>query len=589
MDDQTISGTKALGGPYPRVIGEVAQPSVFIFADETGQNLHKRFHDNPRLMSAVVRRRGGEAGVGNISRLDFYREMTGRLGFGHALRNQRPIDSLVVWDPLEFDAETPIDRATGLVLQRGDRRYEDVIVTWKDGRVGTVSPQVLFEALAGLYGHEAMHDPLTGLANRTLLIDRLHHALESARRTKARPAVLFLDLDDFKMVNDTLGHDRGDRLLVLIAERLQSVVRPGDTLARMGGDEFAVLLPEEGGDAAATAVAERLLRTIAEGFDLGGTDVSPTASVGVATAEGDASAQTLLRNADLAMYAAKYGGKGRCRVYEPSLHEMAATRRRTEAELREAVAGGQLSLEFQPVVALPDLRWTSVEALVRWNHPERGRLLPESFIRIAEEADLIAEIDTWVLREACRQLAEWQGENRGAGLRVAVNLSASDFESGTLVQTVERALREHDVDPKLLEIEVTETVAVGQGLRVERSLRQLRQLGVRVTMDDFGVGHSSLSRLIRFPLDAVKIDRSFVNALDIGEAERKLVSALIATCHELELEIVAEGVERQSHLDFLVERGCDLAQGNFHGPAVPPVPIAANLAAEPESGLAQQL
>jgi diguanylate cyclase (GGDEF)-like protein len=409
--------------------------------------------------------------------------------------------------------------------------------------------------------HEAFYDSLTGLANRTLFADRLDHALALAGRREEALAVLFLDLDDFKVVNDTLGHGAGDDLLVEVAERLVSQTRVSDTVARLGGDEFAFLLEattEEG----ARRFAHRITDALGSPFVIAGRTLSVRATVGYAIgARGDDEAEELLRNADLAMYSGKRQGKGRVVGYEPSMYQALADRLELEADLRGALDRGELALVYQPIVDVETSRLMSVEALARWNHPSRGVVPPTVFIPIAEETGLIRDIGRWALVEACQRAAGWQSTDAAIG--VGVNVSPAQFLHGELVRDVRAALSRSGLDPVLLTLEITESVLVERGEAFLEELEALSALGVRIAVDDFGTGYSSLSSLGRFPVDVVKIDRSFIVDLEGDPDAHALVRSIVDLGHSLGLVAVAEGIEQSEQADVLQGAGCGLAQG-FH-------------------------
>lgn len=406
----------------------------------------------------------------------------------------------------------------------------------------------------------ALHDSLTGLANRALLHDRLEHAL--AVRATGRIAVVLLDLDDFKSVNDVSGHGVGDRLLIEVARRLKSCVRPADTVARLGGDEYVVVLQDIAHPNDALAVADRILAALGACIELDDEHFVVDASLGITVTDGtDHRGPTeLLRDADIAMYAAKGAGKGRHQLFATDMHDQVVARTGLVRDLRGAVANDQLRLLYQPQVDLSSGRVTGVEALVRWAHPDRGLLTPDRFIAAAESTGMIVSIDDWVLREACAQLRAWDA----AGLRpldMAVNVSARRLVSGDLAAAIAAVAHETGVDACRLEIEITETVAVEQEADAVEAIKRVRDLGVRVAIDDFGMGYSALSRLQTFPVDRLKIDRSFVAPLTEGVERGSIADAMIAMGQSLGLHVVAEGVETEEHLRALRTLGCGAAQG----------------------------
>jgi diguanylate cyclase (GGDEF)-like protein/PAS domain S-box-containing protein len=409
--------------------------------------------------------------------------------------------------------------------------------------------------------HQAFHDALTGLPNRALLLDRLEHALTRSRRESAQLAVLFLDLDDFKAVNDRLGHQAGDELLVVVAERLRRCLRDADTAARMGGDEFAIVLEDAADVASAVQVAERILAALREPFTVQGATVHIRGSMGIAPYDGpDLTADEMLRLADVAMYAAKSQGKNRLTVYSAGIHAAAVDRHQLAADLRDALERGQFTLAYQPIVSLADTRFAGVEALLRWNHPARGQIGPADFIPIAEENGLIVPIGRWVLEEACRQARAWQ-DRYGAPVSMSVNVSAHQISEEGLAASVSETLSATGIERGTLTLEITESVLLGDAEMVIARLAELKSLGVRLAIDDFGIGYSSLSYLRFLPVDALKIDRSFVTAVDSGAAERAVVRSIVSLSQVLGLRTVAEGIETEEQLVALRMLGAEMGQG----------------------------
>jgi diguanylate cyclase (GGDEF)-like protein/PAS domain S-box-containing protein len=422
------------------------------------------------------------------------------------------------------------------------------------------------EAQAGELARMALHDPLTGLANRALMQDRLEHAL--ADRRARQHAVLLLDLDDFKAVNDTSGHEAGDAVLSAVARRLESSVRPADTVARLGGDEFVVLMEDVEGRRDVVPVAERLLRRLREPVEWGDEEFTVGGSVGVTfTDAGDGRGMDdLLRDADLAMYVAKAGGKNRVRVFEHGMREEVVAQDELVRDLRAAVPTGELRVLYQPQVDLRSGAVTGVEALARWQSPTRGLVEPAGFIPVAEASGVIDEIDDWVITQACAQLRTWDDAGLPA-LRVAVNVSPRRLATGGLAVSIAAAARDAGIDPGRLEIEVPEDVAAGPDAAA--GIREVRALGVHVAIDDFGTGTSSLTRLQDLPLDRLKIDPSSVALLAAGAVAGSVADAVIALGNSLGLQVVAEGVEEPAQLAALRSLGCDAAQGHLFGAPVP--------------------
>jgi diguanylate cyclase (GGDEF)-like protein/PAS domain S-box-containing protein len=417
----------------------------------------------------------------------------------------------------------------------------------------------------------ALHDPLTGLANRTLVLDRARQLLAAARRSRKPVAALFVDLDNFKVINDSLGHSAGDELLRAVGDRLQRAVREADTVGRLGGDEFVILIAGEDAGLAPERVAERVRDVLRPPFEVAGRPHALQASVGVAVRDGG-SADDLLREADISMYRAKSHGKDRVVVFQPQMERMARARLELETDLRAALAAevegdgeqglgpaAELALAYQPAVDLRTLQVTGLEALIRWTHPRRGPIPPAAFIPLAEEIGVIGDLGRWVLRQACRAAAGWQ--DRSPGLAVSVNVSGQQLDSGALLGDVRDALQASGLPPGCLVLEITETALMREPGVAARSVRALKALGVRVAIDDFGTGYSSLSYLRQFPVDVLKIDRSFIREVqDSGEAVA-VVQTLVQLGKALDLEVVAEGVEIEDQLSALQRQRCDMAQG----------------------------
>jgi diguanylate cyclase (GGDEF)-like protein len=410
--------------------------------------------------------------------------------------------------------------------------------------------------------HQAFHDGLTGLANRALFSDRVEHALARSIRTGSIIGVLFVDLDDFKTVNDRFGHQAGDQLLRSIAERIVAILRPGDTAARLGGDEFAILLEDLHGQDDARLVAERLIHAIRTPTRLGDVDALVGASIGIAlsTAGGEL-APDLLRNADFAMYRAKGAGKGRYEVFEASMRAGIAERAELEQIIHGAVDRGELRVAYQPIVELATGRAVGAEALVRWHPAGRPMLMPADFITLAEENGQIVAIGRWVIEEACRLGRRWQNQLNDPAFGISVNLSARQFQHPDLVRDVKAALASTGLAPAALTLEITESVLMQHTSSTIDTLGELRAHGVRLAIDDFGTGYSSLSYLDRFSVDVLKIDRTFIDGFGADREGPVLVRAIIELAQALGLQVVAEGIERVDQLAPLRALGCELGQG----------------------------
>jgi diguanylate cyclase (GGDEF)-like protein len=406
--------------------------------------------------------------------------------------------------------------------------------------------------------HMALHDHLTGLPNRSLFDDRLEHALQRRRDGQRGVAVLFIDVDGFKRINDSLGHSAGDAALREAALRIRSAVRPHDTVARLGGDEFTVLCEDLDGDGDALTIADRIVEALARPVTIHDSDVVLRASIGVALAgPADVRPEELLRRSDDAMYQAKARGGGRPQLYTPGQGRLRGGHDlQIESDLRRAIPA-ELVAHYQPVVTLDDAHVVGAEALARWQHPSRGLVSPAEFIAIAEQTGLIVPLGNWMLEHACRQAVLWGGR------RVSVNVSGRQVAEGSLVASVARALENSGLPPERLQLELTETVLMDDVDGHVAVMRDLKQLGVSLALDDFGKGYSSLGYLHRFPIDRIKIDRDFVRGLPDSRADRAIVSAVLSFAGALDMEVVAEGVESQQHVDALRELGCEYVQGFF--------------------------
>jgi diguanylate cyclase (GGDEF)-like protein len=407
----------------------------------------------------------------------------------------------------------------------------------------------------------ATHDPLTGLPNRTLILDRIEQMLVRGRRSQAPVAALFIDLDNFKSINDTLGHGAGDRLLKAVASRLGGAIRDTDALGRLGGDEFVVIAEGMSLAAGPELIAERMLEALAPPFRLDPSDsarLAVTASIGIAVGDRTC-AEEFLRDADIAMYRAKWDGKNRYVVFETGMQDAVQDRMELEMDLREALAGDELFLVYQPTFDLQEMSPTGVEALLRWNSPARGVVQPDDFVPLLEETGMIVEIGAWVMREATRQAAAWRAEGHPIG--ISVNVSARQLDNDGFVEEVRCALADSGLEPGALTIEITETTIMRDAQQTARRLAEVKELGVRIAIDDFGTGYSSLSHLQQFPVDALKIDRSFISRLTQSPEGETLIRTLVQLGKAMSIETLAEGIEGTRELDLLKDENCDSGQG----------------------------
>ena len=511
-------------------------------------------------------------------------EWLGRIHPADRARVQQALDAHLAGRTPHFESEHRVRAGDGLyrwMLARG------LAVRGGDGRptrvAGSQTDITERKRTESQLKHDALHDGLTGLPNRVLFLNRLEHAmLRNARRGNAElTAVLFLDLDRFKLVNDSLGHVSGDRLLVEVAARLDAALRPGDTVARLGGDEFTVLLEDLTERSEAERVAERMLDTLTAPFHLDDQELYLSASIGIAVAAPDADPGEVVRDADAAMYRAKAEGKGRHAMFDTTLHAAAVARLDVETRLRRVLSRGVLdgeglSVVYQPIVRGDDGEITGFEALARWSESDGTRMKPDRFIPVAEETGLIHMLGRLVLREACRQLAIWRHGH--PELTMAVNISRRQLLDQSFGDEVRRALADHGLPPESLRLEITETEAAADPTAVRRALESIYALvGVRAHLDDFGTGSSSLTFLRGFPGDVLKIDRSFVLAMPADEGAYQIVQAICGLAHNLGMQIVAEGVEDEGQATTLRALGCEFQQGYLHGRPMPPDQASASL------------
>ncbi len=448
-------------------------------------------------------------------------------------------------------AQAMVQRSLDVTLVRMCQSYEDERKRAHD-ELSSREKELVFLAT---------HDALTGLPNRTLILDRIEQTLRRSRQNQDPVAALFVDLDNFKAINDSLGHGVGDELLCAVAERLEGVVRETDALGRMGGDEFVVVAEGLSLAAGPELIAERLLEAFGEPFALGEegeTMVRAKASIGIATGVRD-SAEELLRDADIAMYRAKWGGKSRYLVFESGMEDEVQSRLETEMDLQTALANEEFFLVYQPTFDLQTMTPTGAEALIRWRRPGRGVVEPEEFIPLLEESKLIVDVGAWVLREACAQGARWQQEGRP--LDLSVNISALQLDTDELIEDVKVALATSGLAPEALTLEITETTLMTDAEETARRLCELKEVGVKIAVDDFGTGYSSLSHLRQFPVDVLKIDRSFVSQLGQGGENEILLHTLVQLGKALEIETTAEGIERPQDLTLIRDKECDNGQG----------------------------
>lgn len=549
--------------------------------DDLGKTLYERFREEPdTLIVPVVD--ADERPIGIVERNAFFLRMAAE--YGRALYANRPISTLMDPEPLIVDADTELEEfTTDSLSYRASDLLRGFIVTEHDRYLGVGTVLALLQASnetnrrgVAQIARLAHYDPLTDLPNRVLFQKSLSEALARRARKGDQLAVHFIDLDRFKTVNDTLGHPLGDALLREAAERLRRCVREGDTVARLGGDEFAVVQTGLSSMDGATRLAGRIVTAMAAPFDLGGHQVVIGASVGVSAAPSDGEdADELLKKADMALYRAKGDGRGAFHFFEHAMDEQLQARRALELDLRRALQDGEFELFYQPLYHLSDERVTGCEALLRWNHPERGMVSPADFIPLAEEIGLIGPLGDWVLRHACAEAARWP-----AHVRLAVNLSPAQFRDRRLVATVVSALAVSGLPAHRLELEITESVLLQDNAANMTMLHDLKALGVRISMDDFGTGYSSLSYLRSFPFDKIKIDQTFVRDILHDSDAQAIIKAVLDLGASMGVITTAEGVETQAQLDALRGQGCAEIQGYFISRPAPAAEIAKMLGVE---------
>ncbi len=471
------------------------------------------------------------------------------------------------------DSSTPIVVLSGqddekFALSILNKGVQDYLVKW-EGETRTILRSIRYaverKRSEMRLNYLAQYDPLTEIPNRQYFNDQLKRAIARARREGKKVGLFFLDLDQFKVVNDTLGHNAGDKLLREMATRLRRSIRGGDVLARLGGDEFAVLLEGLTGALEAEVIARSILEMVAEPFQVDGREVKVTTSIGITVYPNDNSdTATLLKNADIAMYQAKEKGRNNFKFFTERMHDELLAYHELEQDIRDAISRELFTLAFQPKVNLVTRKLQGLEALLRWNCENRGNVSPAEFIPVAEQSGHIVPLGHWVFSEVCRTINRWQAKGLPV-VPVSVNVSARQFQQPDFYRRVADTLSRHAIDPALIEIELTEGLLMEDTEQVQRSLQKLKDIGVRISIDDFGTGHSCLNYLRRFPIDVLKIDKSFVHDVDHTEDSAIIVDAIISLARSLHLETVAEGVETREQLNFLVDRGCMIAQGFLFG------------------------
>jgi len=518
--------------------------------------------------------------LGNVPASLLGRRLTERVGEDAGAQLEATLHRLAAPGHAASTAVWPIQHADGRTLAIEATGANMLLEPSVGGLVITLRDVTERRAMEEQLRHQAFHDPLTGLANRALFEDRVRHGLQRLSRVPGELSVLLIDLDDFKTVNDSLGHAAGDRLLLEVAKRMHDCLRTSDTVARLGGDEFGVLIEDPAADdGSAEELAERLLDCVGRPLEVDGHFLSVHASAGVAhRSELGTSADELMRNADIALYAAKDDGKSRVRAFEAEMLDIARLRLSLREDLKDAIERDELRVVYQPITNLHDGSVHSLEALLRWEHPQDGVISPADFIPLAEETGLIVPIGHWVLERACADLRRWHQAGH-PGLQVSVNVSAVQLARAEFVDDVRDVLRASEVSAERLILELTESTLVDDRPGAPLKLAALRELGVRISVDDFGTGYSSLSYLRRLAVDSLKIDRSFIASLDNGPHQTTLVRSIVDLAHSLKLQVVAEGIEDDEQRAFLRETSCDLGQGYLFSRPVSPDQISALLTA----------
>jgi diguanylate cyclase (GGDEF)-like protein len=542
-------------------LGEMSSDRVSITPDTKVSEVERMLLSDPTIRSILLE---VEEEIVCIDRAWFFSTLSGPLGHGRSLYARHQITRMPRPQTLVLPAAmSPVEAAGAILDRQHDVRYNDVVVKSPDGMHTTILVANLFAEVAHTHAYVGLHDPLTGLPNRRMFLERLQDAHAHAGRDGGRDgrfAVLFVDLDDFKPINDVLGHQAGDIALRTAAERLRSHPDPHLTVARLGGDEFGVLLERPCSEVEITELAAWMISVLSKPIQIEEATVMISASVGVTLADDESTAEELLRMADMAMYAAKRNGKNRYSAYLDGMHARASRRLELRSQISGAIDRAEFKLFYQPVVEIESGSLVGAEALLRWERPGEGLVGPDQFIPLSEQTGLIVPLGAWVLQEACTKAKAWALENPDAGMSLAVNVSPRQLEDPDFVDTVARILRHTGITPSALTLEITENVLIKDLETVLSRLAQLKLLGVRLALDDFGAGFSSLGYLSRMPIDILKVDRRFVSQLGSAN-ERGMLSGIVRLAESLDLVTVAEGVETEKQLRELREANCQLAQG----------------------------